>query len=1010
MNLLIIQGYNNYFNRVHRRVYLSTKNFINHLEDLYEQGNEIYYNNFSVQDFDYADGITTEVVIGNEQQQEGEIGESRSPLDWDNLMPDYIIVHNYKPSRAVVVVADIYSRWFVIKCTKVRGGQYKLTLRRDVISDFLYSRSGRAESGSADEVFYKTKEFPALIKKGYVKEGNPLILNSENVTVNQIKKDEILLQDNSKTPWIVGYMAKDTGVDEAVTVQIPKEDFSDYTTIEDLANDLGVSASALLKVLDPKDTSTPSYFLDTNVEVVGWLNHPDNSNLEWKLHAGSYNNLQSFTRAFDPTMVSHNPTSDCFAKISKWYRPDASPWKDALQQNISGIRSSWESLTGHPLLVRSVYDKLHSMSKTNNKNIILMNGTYYYICEKDTVSQGGNRYDIGKAGTIFETVCSNFITLQNTMNPYAGVTALTGGVIYLYCNEIKTVFYLERVTDTSEIPGAKLEMSSTRYGLVNEPYDMFAMPLNSINVIDGNGTEYELNGGYSQKLAVQMAKQLDKAIYDVQLLPYCPLQDNNTETVLKDNTLDLTTLREGYDYDWITEDSVSLERRVQKAVGKPVSSGNYTSTIVLPTNIKNATITNITYEVVSGTITSGEPLTISHTADGNGLAVISTSSFGWTYDEDDQSTLVVIQFTVTFTQQDYPTNIVIYPKTNSSSFLIEKRLELKDGMKIENICNNYRLVSPNYQGSFDFNVAKNGGVVEAFNVDFTYKPYTPYIRVAPLFSGLYGTDFGDCRGLICGGDFSIGIMNSAWEQYQLQNKNYQNIFNREIQNLDVSQEIQRQKMLYRDILAIPGSGVAGGFAGAKTGAKAGPYGAAAGAIVGAVGGIAGSVGNMALDDYWLNKQLIEQRQYAIDKYQLQLGNIQALPYTLTKIGAFNVNSKIYPFIEYYTCTDEEKEAVRQKIHYEGMTLGVVGDIGNYIDYENGSFIQADMIRTFTSEWIEEHYQDPEEDFQGYIEWGVYNTDAIATAIYNEFSKGVFFYGKDDADKFNKNIYIEDEGE
>ncbi len=109
-------------------------------------------------------------------------------------------MHHYKPSRIIFVQTDIDSRWFVIRCQKIRGGQYRLTLRRDVISDFLYSENGAADHSSTNERFYSALTLPALIKKGYVDKGNPLILNTENVTVNQIKRDEILLQDNSKTP------------------------------------------------------------------------------------------------------------------------------------------------------------------------------------------------------------------------------------------------------------------------------------------------------------------------------------------------------------------------------------------------------------------------------------------------------------------------------------------------------------------------------------------------------------------------------------------------------------------------------------------------------------------------------------------------------------------------------------------------------------------------------------------------------------------------------------------
>ena len=75
---------------------------------------------------------------------------------------------------------------------------------------------------------------------------------------------------------------------------------------------------------------------------------------------------------------------------------------------------------------------------------------------------------------------------------------------------------------------------------------------------------------------------------------------------------------------------------------------------------------------------------------------------------------------------------------------------------------------------------------------------------------------------------------------------------------------------------------------------------------------------------------------------MQLENIQALPYTLTKVGAFNINSKIWPFIEYYTCSDVEKEALKMKIKYEGMSIGIVDYLSNYM--VEGSYLQADLIR------------------------------------------------------------------
>ena len=47
-----------------------------------------------------------------------------------------------------------------------------------------------------------------------------------------------------------------------------------------------------------------------------------------------------------------------------------------------------------------------------------------------------------------------------------------------------------------------------------------------------------------------------------------------------------------------------------------------------------------------------------------------------------------------------------------------------------------------FSGEFEFSPAKNGGV-EYFNVDYLYRPFSPYIHVTPNFGGLYGKDFND---------------------------------------------------------------------------------------------------------------------------------------------------------------------------------------------------------------------------------------------------------------------------
>lgn len=282
-----------------------------------------------------------------------------------------------------------------------------------------------------------------------------------------------------------------------------------------------------------------------------------------------------------------------------------------------------------------------------------------------------------------------------------------------------------------------------------------------------------------------------------------------------------------------------------------------------------------------------------------------------------------------------------------------------DNLKIANQCDIYRLVSPNYNGQFEFSVAKNRGL-DYVNIDCTYKPYQPYIHLNPNFKGLYGQDFDDPRGLICGGDFSMTVVTSAWENYKLQNKNYQEIFNRQIENMDTMYEIQRSEAIW--------GAVAGGIQGATTGAMTGAmvgggWGAAAGAIV---GGAASAMGGI-MDYQNMEKRYTESRNLAIDMHNYQLQNIKALPNSLAKVDAYNNNNKIFPVLEYYTCTDEEKIVFENKLKYEGMTVNAVGYIRNYINLDDFTYIKGQFYRL----------DDFTEDYH------------VANVICDELSKGVY---------------------
>lgn len=259
----------------------------------------------------------------------------------------------------------------------------------------------------------------------------------------------------------------------------------------------------------------------------------------------------------------------------------------------------------------------------------------------------------------------------------------------------------------------------------------------------------------------------------------------------------------------------------------------------------------------------------------------------------------------------------------------------------------FRLVSPNYASQFEFNPIRNNGELTEFRIEVGLKPYTPYIYIWPLFSssGLYGGNFNDGRGLILSGDFSLDRASNAWANYELNNKNYELIFNRQIQSLDLQNTYHEQLATQSEVKSILGGigGTVGGILGGmKTGSKLGPAGTIAGGVIGGVAGLGtGIYSAVTTFQNKASEQAIrdDSRQATIDQFQYQLGNIQASPNTLTKISAINPGFKIYPILEVYECTDQEKRNLLNSIIWNGIDINIVTALEEF-DY---GFIKGSLL-------------------------------------------------------------------
>ena len=280
--------------------------------------------------------------------------------------------------------------------------------------------------------------------------------------------------------------------------------------------------------------------------------------------------------------------------------------------------------------------------------------------------------------------------------------------------------------------------------------------------------------------------------------------------------------------------------------------------------------------------------------------------------------------------------------------------------KVNNQCDMYRLCSPSYSSIYEFNAERNLGVSK-FDVDFNYKPHDTYVHVAPYFNGLYGeahTTENDIEGLICAGSFSLPQTSSQWQQYVLNNLNYRNTFNNDIKLMDNLHKYDKTENIIR---AITGT-AQGAVTGAAAGSAGGIAGMAAGAVLGgAASGAAGIYDVYAQEQrYGLNKN----RQ--IERFNEGNRNVQARNQTLNNVSSYNANNKYFPVLEYYTCTDDEKEAFRKYLDWNGMTIERYGKIADLLS-SNEVFVKGNIIRL---EGLEDDYH-------------------MTAEIANEINEGVF---------------------
>ena len=756
---------------------LNFNNYYNReYKKLYDLNDYLDYMKYSWSNvnFNPGDGITTTI-----------------PVNYDGEVNYLVLTDNTVPGTVGEEV--IVSRWFIIESKFTRMGQRVLTLRRDILVDY--------SSMATATVF---------AERGYVPNTSSLIYNSEGNSYNQIKKSEKLIKDESESAWLVGYLAPNVFDSGNVTIQ---------------GSNTSVQYDYSFATLDEMNLAFPG------VGLIPTMLFYNFGSIDLRFLSLAEGNQTYMWRVdFPNDMVNYETTSVPAADATMIIR----------QANLPEVEGLLTDNFLKPTVANIISDKLvldyssvsrESVTKIiNNRDVIARVGTAsggytYYQLSVGTAQSSVQKHEIRSttASNTFE-----YLTSQMSQLGTAGVATGTPDRYFMECIESYFSCYWRNIPVTANT----IELKTTTAKVDSSPYYCFAIPYHAVRVIKGNETIIT-DPRESLLLARNIATQLGSFCYDVQLLPYFPLQSYIDSM----GRIDTTTMPDGT------------------------------------------------------------------------VAVLKSA------DE------VARTFLFWITKPNF-------------SFAVPDTIDYSSEPKIQNETQFCRLNSPNYSASFDFSVAKNKGVTY-WQVDCSYKPYQPYIHVAPNWGGLYGSDFNDARGLICTGDFSIDLMTDKWQEYQIQNKNYNEIFNRQIQSLDLQQSIAKRQ----DIFGAVAGSLGGAMSGATTGALAGGL---PGAIGGGIAGLGMSAVGGVMDIIDSQKLRDDARSSQFDMFNYQLGNVKALPNTLTKVSTYNINNKIFPFYEIYEATSEEIGALRQRLNWRGYNLGIIGQLSDF--QIEGKYFKGKLIR------------------------------------------------------------------
>lgn len=473
MNLYIFK-YNNYYNRI-----------VKYEDTLADYGQYIHLIQ-NVKDFGPNDGVNTSHVFG-------------SPAI------------NYDGSGDYVIYTDEYdniiSRWFLIETKFTRAGQWNLTLRRDLVVDYY------------EDII----DADTYIEKAIVPDTDSLIFNSEQLAVNQIKKNQTPLKDRSNSAWLVGYLSAKQDSDITITASKP----IDYNiSVPNINQWEYYKYSNLAPSGEKEDAYTQ---LSNGILRVQIANQP-----QGVVNTQIFN--YHLTGAGRP-YISNTYTYDG-SKMELYFAEGSTNYSEIMYEIAPKIQSG--NIVN---LAKEQYNYFdyYTVSSAINGQVIYdqANDKYYSISVgsldtpalnyKPTVGSQQDldlvTYTLGEVVAVdYQKHADAFLTsMAVRRSQRLGTDALTSFEVSLTVKNL--TINLEQVFEAT----STITIPQSAKPLKDAPYKMFCMPYKD----DGDFSftkdkiDFTMNKDTSMAIMTKLVSELSggSVLYDAQILPYCPCKE-----------------------------------------------------------------------------------------------------------------------------------------------------------------------------------------------------------------------------------------------------------------------------------------------------------------------------------------------------------------------------------------------------------------------------------------------------------------------------------------------------